>query len=396
MRQLIPWWGWGLLILLATSACLISLGQSEDMTKPVASSYAPSGTAALAELLREQGFTVVVDSGTHPKLRANDLALVFSVQHSSFREASKAEIESQADVVKHLSRGGFVLHLPISDEFRMASTKALSVKPKLIIKATPNDIKGVADRAERLNIFSSAPLDSTNELRIAQPGVDATLWHGGDFYARAVKVKKGTLIRVSDGLLATNRFLDRADDARLMISLIQTIKPAPDRIVFAEAVSGHGSELGFFAAIGDWALAAWYQVLFVGLVIIFTLSMPFGLPDARRPAQRGSRELVDAVSSTMSRTKSAKTSAQLALDSLMPQLRKSLGLPYDALPSDAIRRLPSDAAKALSAVAVASTDDQLRPDQALGLIRKLEIESSEWVRIPRSLNPLARKRLRDG
>ena len=56
---------------------MIALGQHESESFPSAHSYLPSGTAALEELFRRSGYTVVVDQKASPKLQPGDLAVAF-------------------------------------------------------------------------------------------------------------------------------------------------------------------------------------------------------------------------------------------------------------------------------------------------------------------------------
>lgn len=394
MKKLIPWWGWALLIFLAISAALISLGQSEDNAKPVAASFAPSGTAAFLNLLKDRGLPVIVDGSADPAFLPHDLVITFTTPTDLFLTTTSAEKHCRAAIIRHLKSGGEVLHLPLSKDFRAASRSALAVKPATVHKNLPGENGN--SKHDGLAIYSSSQDESENLLGLSQSGPEVVLWQGGTFSARAIRIKRGTLVRLSDGLLATNRFIDQGDDARFLVSVIEAIRPTGGRIVFAEASSGNGYEPGFLESIGHWALAVWYQLLFVGLAVIISLSIPFGLPEPRRQIQRGARELVDAIASTMSRSRSAKTSVELALQTLLPPLRKVYGISFDAPPSELMRRLPPESSKAIGALAVAANEDQLKPSQALTLIKQAETSVADIIRIPKRAGAAARKRILKG
>ena len=77
MRKRSSLWlvGFVLLGVLALSVMVILLGGRESQSMPSADSYNPSGTAAMAELLRREGFNVEVDSYKRPRLKENDTAI---------------------------------------------------------------------------------------------------------------------------------------------------------------------------------------------------------------------------------------------------------------------------------------------------------------------------------
>ena len=224
-------------------------------------------------------------------MKPTDLALAFYVtDHQSFGVVSPpADIDKL--LTAHAERGGTILALPLSDDFRTASKVALTAEQS--ITSRPRGAQ------KHVTVSADVPPPSI----VPDDATKFNLWETGTptAFATAMKVGKGTLVTLSDGLPATNRFIDRADNAEVLLSIIQPLVPRGGRIVFTEATFGGGREPSLLATIGPWAQAGWMQLLFLFVVIVLTLGFRFGLADERRVTERGQRELLEAVADTYQR-----------------------------------------------------------------------------------------------
>ena len=146
-RSLLPSIFWVLGGLLVVASVLFFFAREERMTYPSASSPRPSGTMAFAELLREDGFEVVVTGSPNPQLRATDLVIAYQLgacqqqftligdepepgepKNSAEPVASRSEPERA--LVRHLSVGGRVLLIGLPENFDQGSksAKALAIR----------------------------------------------------------------------------------------------------------------------------------------------------------------------------------------------------------------------------------------------------------------------------
>jgi hypothetical protein len=197
---------------------------------------------------------------------------------------------------------------------------------------------------------------------------------------RAFQVGKGRILVANDGDFVTNRFIDRADDARAALAMVAMVAPPGAHLIFTEAAFGHVVPPSLMETIGPWAYAGWQQLLFLGVVVVYTLGKRFGIPDEVRPPQRGSRELLDAISDTYMRGRHTQAAMQSALDRTEVQLRSALRVPRGASFTDLARRLPDDLAEALRALRSACQPEvETRPDEALQLILAVRTRADAYI-----------------
>jgi hypothetical protein len=186
------------------------------------------------------------------------------------------------------------------------------------------------------------------------------------------------LLTVADGLFATNRFLDRLDNAPVLLSLIATITPPSGRIVFTEASFGNSSGSSLVGAIGPWAEAAWLQLIFLFAVVVLTLGYRFGLPREERGKERGQRELIDAVADTYLRGKMTRVALAAVYEDVNSQISRALKLPKDAPVGDRNRQLPEPFVRTLNDV-LAGTQGKMRSAEATALAEKLYEQLGEFL-----------------
>lgn len=392
MKGLLPKFGFALVAILIVSAILISLGQRESKAKPSANSYNPSGLHAFMELLHKNGIRTRVDRLQKPRLDSKDLVIAAYIEAgpSAFGSSPIKDIEQALE--GHIAKGGRVLVLPFEEDFRARSFTA--VKAATPIRSWSGD--------ETLQV-SSAPLTFGTSPQFLPTGyADYWAWTKKDESPFVVmeQMGDGILARASDGLFATNRFLDRADNAQLALRLVKGLLPEGGRVVFTEASLGDGIVPTLASTLGPWAVGIWMQLTVLFLVVIFTLGIRFGLPAVERRKQAGQREMIDAIADVYVRAKSTAVALDIAYQEADYRIRRGLKLPAHVSIQERDRLIPESLAALLARI------DQMRkpqvevdakgrqkvyyslnPNEALSLIQKLDAQLQEFV--PKTKNRLS-------
>jgi hypothetical protein len=176
-----------------------------------------------------------------------------------------------------------------------------------------------------------------------------------------------------DGIGCTNRFLDAEQNAAFFLKLARMFAPEHGRIVIAEALGGQAVEPGLLATIGTWASVAWWQLILVFIVLVFTFGRRFGLPEVERYHQRGGRELVDAYADVLSRSKKPQIALKKVVDEVDKDVRKRFSISADLSPARRNEVLPPSLGLALSRAGVAA-ESSLTDSAAVQLLKDLERE----------------------
>jgi hypothetical protein len=311
---------------------MIALGEHESESYPSAQSYLPSGTAALGELFRRSGYQVVVDTGATPSLQKGDLAVAFFSADPKVTPVSQDSGDDDApvdplqptkdDLTKFVQDGGSLLSLPITQDFagdsRTFLQKVVPVQSAKGQKASVNwdgnavSTTFIPDSDEHYTLWSSNP----------NTKVEAQL-------VSLHRVGKGSDAVVADGIIASNRFIDRNQNALVLMDTVRAIAKPGSRVVFVEAAFGNVEDPSLTELIGPWARAAWFQLVFLGIIAIYTLGKPFGLPDTERREQKGSRELLDAMADTLRRGRMTRLALRSVYEDTNRLLRKWFRTPRD-------------------------------------------------------------------
>ncbi len=357
--------GWVLVGLLAIAALVISAGNSDLYGKPEADSFRPYGTAALFTLLKEKGYNVDIDRSAHPSPQAGDVAIAFYDDEidplADASDQSDEEDQAKADLDHATDQGAIVIKLPFGTDFAGASS--LTGDPRPYVRQDGQTRMVTSFRTPRQTSSDEFPILGTNR----------------DCFIGVTRRGKGYSIRYADSLGITNRYIDKGQNAQVFLETLQAFAPPNARIFFTEATIGNGHEKGLLETIGAWALGAWYQILFLFLVVIYTLNRRFGLPEQYRSPQRGARELLDAITDIYTRAKASGAALEAAAARTESQLRSRLKVPMDAGPGELNRLLPEGLVVALSNVKAASEIRKTRPADALALIQKLETETDNFL-----------------
>ncbi|HTQ10920.1 MAG TPA: hypothetical protein VMI31_12665, partial [Fimbriimonadaceae bacterium] len=226
---------------------------------------------------------------------------------------------------------------------------------------------------ERESYGSALNVDGLREYALDSDATTADVWcfnsEGQSAFAGLAREGKGTVLTVADGYIASNRFIDQAQNASLLMRMVSTIAPKGSRIVFTEATYSD-TEPGLMELLGPGAVGAWYQGIFLFIVIVYSLGKRFGLPDETRPAQTGQRELVEAIADAYRRAGATRIACRSAYDRADLQVRRALKISRDAPASERDARLPSELAAAFRRTFEATIDDTM-PHEAFAICRNL-------------------------
>lgn len=375
MKTALPIIGWCLLGMLVIAAGLLSAGRKELVAYPAADSYSPSGTAALFSLLSARGYRVSIDRSPRPDVGPGDVAVAFTLSsmEPEIEDENASEDQVREQLLNDAKHGATVFWLPLERDFATASQAADNAQTYL----RGDDEDRTVSQSEDL----SSDTDKTPPI--------AVLWDRDSYFVAARKTGLGRNIEYADGIGLTNRFLDKAENAQVFMEILRSVAGPHARIVFTEASFGNVRDPGLLATIGPWAEAAWFQLVFLFLVIVYSLNRRFGLPEVYRPTQKGARELLDAVTDTYARAKAGSAALQAASAEADHRLRSALKLPRDAGPGELYRLLPEPVVDALTKVRAAA-EMHTKPKEAHGLIVRLETELDAFLGT-RHLDPPGRR-----
>lgn len=366
-----------LLGLLVVSAVSLTLGRNETRTFPSASSYGPSGAKAFSELLRQQGYRVDISMHPTPYLSQGDVLVAFVKPLPDNPDSDTSEQTEERTARQFLdayaAKGGHVVELWCTKDFQGSSEEAIG---------NVSDVRNaVAGQTLKLNLQSA-----TREYA-ADGDLPLATGPAGETIASLDMRGKGQVLNVSNGISATNRFIARNDNAAELVRLVSAVAPEHAHLVFYEASFGNSSDPGILETLGPWAIAGWWQAIFLFLVIVYSLGKPFGYPDEQRMVQTGARDLVDAVSSVYRRSRATHVAMTALLADADAEIRRKLKLPLEAARSERDRLLPESLSRALL-MAEAAKDQRIPAGDALGIAQRLNKELSSFI----GERPLHRKR----
>jgi hypothetical protein len=200
-----------------------------------------------------------------------------------------------------------------------------------------------------------------------------------DPFVTISRTGSGYEVFYQDGIGLTNRYLAAADNAEFFLETLQAYAPNAKRVVFTDGTFGAATDPGLLETIGPWAEGAYYQAIFLFVVVVWTLNQRFGLPRQVRERQVGSREMVDALTDTMTRAKATGLALETALQSAEQVIQKRYHLRSPMSSYEMRTRLPAKLNEAMDHVRAALTLKRVRPGDALSLVVELERQVSELV-----------------
>ena len=365
---------WVLLGLLILSSGLLVLGSRESTSQPSATSYGPSGTRVLAELLRETGYKVEISRLAKPKLRNGDLAIGFIVKQRQFNFGgppdSPKDTPTKKAIRSHVESGGRALIFQVPSDFVSASKLANSSTHEISVPSS------IHERNLSVSRGDTDSYESTELVSSETDGYTVGFAEGDQPWFRIFGKGKGILGVVYDATGATNRFIDRSANADSFDRIVRFLAQQGGRIVFIEALHSAPVDPGLIASIGSWASAAWWQVILLFMLICYTLGKRFGLPEVVRGRQRGGRELVDAYGDVLSRSNKPQIPLKKIVREVDREVRRRFSISADLSPVRRNEILPQGLAEALSRSELASETD-LSDASAVRLLWNLEEEMAK-------------------
>ena len=359
--------------LLITAALLFS-AREERLAYPSATNVRASGYAAFAELLRRDGYHVTVDRSISPRIDRDSLAIstFFGSSTSGDFEVGMIGEPLQPDgpepylesLAKHVRAGGSVLSIQHRRYFDRAAN--LSTDPRPIVSRADEE------RTYEIN----APYTTEMTAITGLEEIDYWGWYMRGYpFVKYLASGDGVMVSVADGLPATNRFLDQNDNAEFMLDLVRRLAAKGSEVVFVEAGIGNFESPTVARTLGDWAVAARWQMLLLFAVLLFTLGRRFGLAERDRLVHRGSRELFDAVADVFRRSGNTGLALDNVLGECDQRTRAVLRVPRSLKRSDLLQRVPHNLREQylnVSELAVARTTPRVAAVAAARLLELLE------------------------
>lgn len=353
--------GYVLAGVLAICGLMLTLARRAGRSEPSIGSYGPSGLRLFAELLIDEGYRLDATRDATPRLDPKtDVAVAVFVERGfNLAQGMPTPLELEAELTKFAESGGRILWSSLGSDFE--------------------SVTRVANQRELLSPYTEHEYTIEGEFQGRSPAAwvqpeprgTSILLDGANPWMAISAIGKGKGLYVGDFSGATNRFLERAQNAAALVSAVRAIAPPGSRLVFLEAAWGNESEPGLFESIGDWAAAGWAQFLVLCLVVAYTLGKPFGIPESKRPPQRGQRDLVDAYGMVLRRARATPIALEAIRDEADRRVRRALKMDMGLERAERDKRIPPELASLFQRVDAAIRDDA-PPDIALGLAEKLD------------------------
>lgn len=301
---------------LAARVAESSLGGSEPSGRQ-GSSYAtaPQGLAAYAELLRRYGHPVERRRG---ELTGNidPDATLYVIAPGVLAPEEIATME------RFVHAGG---RLVVGAGYPGGTVAALAEDPPELDYGGPDRWTRVEESLRPVAEVESSGSGSWVDTGTATPLVENA---DGDRALLALEVLgEGEILYLSDAWPIENRGIASADNAALGLALAgDEGRPA----VFAEGVHGYGATSGWRAIPSRWKTAL-AGLATAALVLMWARGRRLGPPEsASRPLAPPRREHVDALASTLARTRSFAATAAPVQDAVRRRLAARGGLGPDA------------------------------------------------------------------
>lgn len=365
MKSGMPRIAWVLAGLLLFSVALLVLGNRQALTNPDSNSYGPSGTRAFRSVAEKLGFQTRSANVIVGKPDRDEVIVAFFVEKridpadSNWRKLDR----TNQVLYRHLESGGSVLFVTLPRDFRGSSRAAIGTPTEL---AGPSGaFKGALSERKAGYLEDGGPT-----YTLLSDGTERIVW--------VTKIGKGRAV-IADGLLGfTNRFIDKDDNGAIVAWTLSAAAHGSRRIVFYEATHNGAGDPSLVELIGPWAAGAWWQLNLVFVLLVLTLGVRFGLPMAARQVQGGSRDLADALADTLARSNKYMVAFRAIVKESDRLVRKRLKIAGDVPAEVRDRMLPESLAAILS---MAESACGMKPprEEALSMIRRLDMQVSQFV-----------------
>ncbi len=369
--------------LLIWGVAILYLGRPSAEVDPGSGSFEPSGCQAFAALLEASGYEVE-RSRVFPFAAApNTLLIAFSPRRKPVPEEqlsrpqtpetrTASEDNEKFDMAWESARrqakggGGMLLLLLDSEPLSAAEPAAVTLQ------------SGLSEKTHRQIRPSHIAPGPMNLPRGSEVRFDAWSASGEPFVTlEALGKGSGLVATVADGTVALNQYLERDQNAQVLLELVRMVGPGIKRVRFIDGSFSGVGRAGILDVLGPWAHGAWSQLLLVCAAIAWGMGIRFGLLEKNRIGQRSSREMLDGIADTMGRASHLDWALASVASSVDRRVRHRLGLSADAPAEDRNRLLSTDLRNALRDAELPAAS--LTGTVALAKARELERLASEWL-----------------
>jgi hypothetical protein len=295
----------------------------------------------LADLLRDRGYRV---SKTNSVVRpiADDalaIALVTNEHDTNVTDpVADANNPFRSFASKFVADGGTLL-LAYIDAEMMDRTKDFTEK-----------IERSDDLPQKLTI-SKQEVGDFNASNYSETDPYVSLWfnESDEDICWTTTHGEGTITYLASGMAVTNHLISRHDNAAYALDVIDAAANGRKKVVFLDSAFGSIHTESLAELIGPWFEGAWIQILVIFAIVVLALGIRFGRPDETRYLERGSRELVDAYSDVLARSRSSKVALEQVLKAADTELRRRFKIAIDANDEARDKMLPEDVVAAMTA-----------------------------------------------
>lgn len=346
--------GLGLCLTLGLCTLMVLLDRARDETEPTITSAKPSGVRLFSELLEQSGLDVELNRNRWPRLAERQVAVAFVRTNQEGIEWPDGGEGTRATFTELVANGQTLIAFYVPEDFNAASASAstlMEAQNELRPDEKPLKVSGAPFlSAEEVGDYflSRATMDSPRSEPL---GVWTQDGQASVYYE---SLGKGVIVHVTNGVGATNRFIDRGDNAKFFVSLVKSLAGGKGEVVFTEAAQGNVVDESLFSGLGGWARATAWQLFALFLVVAWTSGVAFGLPIRDRRRQAGTRDLMEAFGSLMRRRRAPQFALTLVINAIKRDLKRSVGLPAAATEEALLARLPDGLAQRLLGVSASA------------------------------------------
>ena len=264
--------------LLALAYALLTFAAPSVAVRPAPDDTGLGGLSRLAFALREAGYRISFDPSTRPRLAKDDVVAA--------PPPGEIAIPGAARTRARWGGRAWILSVPRSLQSIAETVPAYDVLRR----------EAKVDRTAFVSPNPERPKGQLSSVEAWRLGDDTTL-------ASLSQLGEGRMARLAQGALATNRFLGRQENARVVFSTLASVAQRGDRLVFVAGGYGEAQNVGPLEAIGPWAIGALWQGFALMAAFGIFRGIRFGLPAPERTTKRGARELLDAIAAFYRRGK---------------------------------------------------------------------------------------------
>ena len=297
-------------------------------------SFGPSGTSAFLELVKRVGYKPNVIKSNSSSFDGTVIVPVSYENRIHFNELINAQ-KAKSTIITFM--------IPKEDRSDKEPHEIENSEHKIVGEVGPISISSIVGQPELLTDGGSTDL--------------LTLGSRGTPFARVYTKGDVRVIQVLDAACITNRNLDKANNASVMMGLINQAADTAKPISYITSFTSKDSRESIITKLGAPVQAAWGQLLILILVIFITLSVRFGLAPETRAQQRGARELVDGLAWMTRRKRNARWALRAVFDRVLTELERRHRIGREHIIQRPDLYLPPDQATILKDVEAATLDD---------------------------------------